>query len=61
MAVWVDARRVDAIATHIEKWHETRDVAASRSARRAHAAKFTWEACADGLVGLYADALGTPR
>jgi glycosyltransferase involved in cell wall biosynthesis len=57
MAVWVDARRVDAIATHIEKWHETRDVAASRSARRAHAAKFTWEACVRKTSDVYREVI----
>lgn len=52
-ATWMDARRPDAIAEAIKRLDASRDEAAVRTSRRAHARTFTWQACASRTLEVY--------
>jgi glycosyltransferase involved in cell wall biosynthesis len=61
VADWVDARRVDAMAAAMERRHETIDTEALRALRRDHAARFTWETCAEETCDVYREVIGSCR
>ena len=52
-ATYVDPHDTDAVADGLERVLQADDGPADRQARRAHAARWTWGACADATVAVY--------